>query len=367
MRCSRLLSVLLPATLLLWAIATQHRVGRLQAELDELRPALAEIAAGHRGAAAALERRVDVLAADAERTRVELDGAITRTKEIVDAYASEMRASDESALGRVEGAHAELATLRRRVAPDAETLHERLLAPTVHLSGLETVGSGTLIWSGHGPRSGTEESYVLTAHHVVRKILAEVRGVEDGVTVTVYVASGKVVVQGDLVAHSERIDAALLKLRTTQRWPSVARVLGRPQAGLVRVSDPIYAAGCPLGNDPILTRGEISALTNLIRGENYWMLTAPTWFGNSGGGIYLADTLQLVGVFSKIYTTRQAAVVSHMGLCTPIAAVHEWLADAGLAFVLQQAPVTAPAGALMLEARLDPPGGQHANVLPSIR
>ncbi|MCA8965741.1 MAG: hypothetical protein KDC48_12730, partial [Planctomycetes bacterium] len=88
---------------------------------------------------------------------------------------------------------------------------------------------------------------------------------------------------------------------------------------------------------PVPSHGEVSSLKNELNGANYWMINAPTYFGNSGGGIYLADTHQLIGVFSKIYTHGKGnpVVVPHMGLCTPIDVVYDWLKEEGLSHLLQ--------------------------------
>jgi S1-C subfamily serine protease len=130
-----------------------------------------------------------------------------------------------------------------------------------------------------------------------------------------------------MVASEPKIDAALVKLVTDRKLPNVANVLPREETDEVNVWDPVCAVGCPLGNDPVPSKGEVSSLTNELNGANYWMVNAPTYFGNSGGGIYRADTRQLIGVFSKIYThgKGQPVVVPHMGLCTPMDLVYEWL------------------------------------------
>ena len=72
------------------------------------------------------------------------------------------------------------------------------------------------------------------------------------------------------------------------------------------------------------------------------MINAPTYFGNSGGGIYRADTHQLIGVFSKIYTHGKGrpVVVPHMGLCTPIDQIYDWLEDNKLSHLLSSESVS---------------------------
>ena len=93
----------------------------------------------------------------------------------------------------------------------------------------------------------------------------------------------------------------------------------------------------PLGNDPVPSQGEVSSLKNELNGANYWMITAPTYFGNSGGGVYRADTHQLIGVFSKIYTHGKGSpvVIPHMGLCTPMDEIYKWLQEDKYDHVLQ--------------------------------
>ena len=71
------------------------------------------------------------------------------------------------------------------------------------------------------------------------------------------------------------------------------------------------------------------------------MLSAPTFFGNSGGGVYLADTYRLVGISSMIYTygKMNPTVVPHMGLFVPIETIYRWLDGEGYSFVHERKPV----------------------------
>ena len=65
------------------------------------------------------------------------------------------------------------------------------------------------------------------------------------------------------------------------------------------------------------------------------MVSSPAFFGNSGGGVFLADSLELIGVFSKIYThgSYRPQLVTHMGLAVPLDVRHDWLADMGYGFL----------------------------------
>ena len=310
---------------------------QIEGKLSDLESKVENAAQGS-GEARSLKEQLSLAKVDLVRIKAEVARDVSRTKELVDAYCNEMRAKESRTEASMFQASKALKTLETRIAPDPERLTDEMLSPTVQLNGDDTVGSGTLVWSAFNENSKQNESYVLTSYHVIRNILADSQKARrDGVAVTIYGPQGKSDVQGDMLCHDEKIDAALIKLRTTKLWPRVARVLSLKEAQSVKVWDPIYAVGCPLGNDPIPTRGEVASTKNELNGTNYWMINAPTYFGNSGGGIYRGDSHELVGVFSKIYTHGKGnpVVVPHMGLCTPITAVYEWLGREKMGFVLE--------------------------------
>lgn len=290
--------------------------------------------------------------ADLQKARVEVSSFrnqmskdFERTKAMVDAYITEVRTKEADAAMSLSKTQNAVATLASQLYRDPEELTTKMLAPTVQLNGEDTVGSGTLIFSGENPTNQKVESYVLTSYHVVRNILADTpRAAKEGFDVTVYLPGEKLTVKGKMVASQQKIDAALVRVFTDRKLPNVANLLPRSEASQVRVWDSVCAVGCPLGNDPVPSQGEVSSLHNELNGANYWMINAPTYFGNSGGGIYRADTKQLIGVFSKIYTHGKGnpVVVPHMGLCTPIEQIYTWLDDEKLSHLLQSVSISRP-------------------------
>jgi hypothetical protein len=100
-----------------------------------------------------------------------------------------------------------------------------------------------------------------------------------------------------------------------------------------RVRHHVLAHLCPLGNDPIPTFGEIADTHHVVDSSHYWMISAPTYIGNSGGGIFDAETHELMGIFSKIYThgSLRPTVVPHMGLVTSLTTIYDWLDTVGYA------------------------------------
>jgi S1-C subfamily serine protease len=313
--------------------------GRMHELDDRLQTATA-------GSAAAEKLQTELTKAQREvaRLRDELQTDNRRTKAMVDAYMDEVRAKENTANLKLVEARAAISTIAGQLVKDTSELTRAMLLPTVQLNGDDTVGSGTLVFSGTNKVTDKVESYVLTSFHVVRNILTDKPSTQkEGFDVTIYLPDGKVQVKGNMVANNARIDAALVKLQTDRVFPFVANIYpknGRP----VKVWDGVCAVGCPLGNDPVPSQGEISSLQNELNGSNYWMINAPTYFGNSGGGVYLGSSHQLIGVFSKIYTHGRGnpVVVPHMGLCTPIDAIYEWLVQEKLDHLLQSVQVTEP-------------------------
>lgn len=315
-------------------LAVQQRLRELQEQLQK----------AEAGSVLATRLQSELQSAKSEVAllKSQLSTDVERTKQLVDAYISESRKKERDAAAAMVHTQGAIAAIAGQLRRDTNSLTKDMLLPTVQLNGDDTVGSGTLVWSGTNPKNGQIESYVLTAYHVVRNILADTpRAQKEGFSVTVYVDGEKVEVKGKMVASAPKIDAALVQLLTTRTFPNVANVLPRTAASTIEVWDPICAVGCPLGNDPVPSQGEVSSLKNELNGANYWMITAPTYFGNSGGGVYRAETHQLIGVFSKIYTHGKGSpvVIPHMGLCTPIDEIYKWLKEDRYDFVLQTQPV----------------------------
>ena len=280
---------------------------------------------------------------DVNAFRSEMSSDFERTKALVDAYISEFRAKEQNAAMKMSETQGQIATLASTIYEDKQELTQKMLLPTVQLNGDDTVGSGTIVFSGPNKKNRNKiETYVLTSYHVVRNILADTpRAKKTGFDVTVYLPGENLIVKGRMVASEAKIDAALVQLETERQLPNVANVLPRNETDQVKVWDPVCAVGCPLGNDPVPSKGEVSSLSNVLNGANYWMVNAPTYFGNSGGGIYRSDTRQLIGVFSKIYThgKGQPVVVPHMGLCTPMDLVYDWLSEAKMDHLLRSSSI----------------------------
>ena len=244
-----------------------------------------------------------------------------------------------------------LENMDARLVRDVDAMWSELMGPTVQLSGESTVGSGVLLESQLREDGDGYQTYLLTAWHVVRDILADADELDRPVPVTMYSREGeKKHFEAELLRFDPDIDSALLILATSEAVPSGAKLATREKLEAIKIFSNIYAAGCPLGNDPIPTFGEIADTRHVVDGDRYWMVSAPTYVGNSGGGIFDAESFELIGIFSKIYThgNLRPTVVPHMGLATPLSVIYDWLDGVGYAQLVPSEPRAVAAAATSL-------------------
>jgi S1-C subfamily serine protease len=237
------------------AKADKLALERLVGKVNELEAEVAEASARGKETRA-LRQELEAARREASLFQSKIARDVVQTRELVDAFHREVQSVDRYAKETIGQTRTNLEDLAARITPDPTRLDQQLLLPTVQLNGDDTVGSGTLVYSRHNPKVGKVESYVLTSYHVVRNILADTPSARrTGIAVTIYGPSGKREARGDMVSHDERIDAAMLLLHGEERYEWVAKPVSRTRAHNVRVWEQIYAVGCPLGNDPIPSRG----------------------------------------------------------------------------------------------------------------
>ncbi len=267
----------------------------------------------------------------------ELKVAVETTKSFVSRQTSDLFRQSKDLKTRISETEDLLGEVLSAVNRDPQGMSRRMLQPCVQLQGDETVGSGTLISCEKDKKGKGYVTYVLTAYHVVRNILAdEPTLARKGIDVVIYTSNGKITRKCDVVISNPKADLSLVKLRGTGKVPVVAELSTRKELNAIRVWTPVYAIGCPLGNDPIPTAGSVSSLSNKVGETNYWMINAPTYFGNSGGGIYNGQTYKLLAVFSKIYThgNTRPVVIPHMGLGVPLTRVYDWFDKEGYSHLI---------------------------------
>ncbi|MEE9126468.1 MAG: hypothetical protein V3U11_04955, partial [Planctomycetota bacterium] len=206
---------------------------------DKLKRLEEQVARARQNTKEAEELKEQLVAARRQSALIKAQFAkdLRSTRDLVDGYHRQLRGALEQSrvpLKDLEQTRNQLAELEGWVRPDHKMLTEQMLAPSVQLNGEDTVGSGTLIYSHKDQKTGEVESYVLTAFHVVRNILADTpKARREGIAITIYQEDRRIEVRGDLVANKRSIDVALLKLRGKSLYNYAAKVLSEEQADRV--------------------------------------------------------------------------------------------------------------------------------------
>ena len=239
------------------------------------------------------------------------------------------------------------------------SLHEKALYPTIRVRTEKGQGSGTILYCGDRTEPDEDgelgfSTYALTNHHVVASAIRVektfdplagkyvTRDYRERVQVEVFdyknrsTITARTTAEAEIVAYHEKRDLALLRLVTNQQFPYVADLLPAADARLVHMFDKLFVVGCGLGQPPFPTDGLLSGKDVQIDHYPYWLTTAPSIFGNSGGAVFLARTLQLAGVPSRIQTQggmfgRDA--ITHMGYFCPPQEITKFLSDQGFYFI----------------------------------
>lgn len=304
------------------AEAQRARIGALAEQLGAVDERTSERERAVRGAQKRLEARLEKALKEG-RSQAALQGRLSkldaRVQDLADA------AQDHERL---------LETARHD--SDVSLRYRELMSPTVRVQSKSEVGSGTILLSKPVGR-GRARSYVLTAYHIVEEVEGE--GGDVALEVDFY-ADGKLIRTelAKVVARQPDLDLALLEVRGYHVYATKARIPTRAALPRTPIFSKVYAIGCPLGYSPLPTSGELTSKDKELDGNHYWMINAPTIFGNSGGGIYHARSRTMIGVLSRIsaYKNMIDVAVPHMGLVTPLDQVYDWLDGTRFGFVYRE-------------------------------
>jgi len=238
--------------------------------------------------------------------------------------------------------------------------HEEMFYPTVRVRTKKAGGSGTVVYS----ESYKDEvyTYIITNQHVIDDSVhiekkwdpVLKRKVDKEILDTVYVeyfkynnyshTVGSFAVEADIVAYSEvdgGQDWALLRMRDTENkadW--VANMFPLDDIENVHIFDDCYAVGASLGHPPVASNGMITYMDDEIDHYKYWMSSAPTIFGNSGGAVYRWSSnrkkYEYIGIPSRISIQPMgfsADAITHMGYFIPIDRVYSLLEENDYQFI----------------------------------
>tara|TARA_B100001094_G_scaffold92536_1_gene88429 strand:- start:265 stop:1089 length:825 start_codon:yes stop_codon:yes gene_type:complete len=238
--------------------------------------------------------------------------------------------------------------------------HEQMFYPTVRVRTKKAGGSGTVVYSEK--HKDEVYTYVITNHHVIadsvsiqkkwdpvlkRKVDKEKL---DTVNVEFFRYNnyshtvGSFAVEADIVAYSEvegGQDWALLRVRDKENVADyVANLFKLDDIENVHIFDDVYAVGASLGHPPVASNGMITYMDDEIDSFKYWMSSAPTIFGNSGGAVYRWNDdnkqYEYIGIPSRISIQPMgfsADAITHMGYFIPIDRVYKLLEENDYQFI----------------------------------
>jgi len=223
----------------------------------------------------------------------------------------------------------------------AEEAHEKFIYPIVRITYGSGGGSGTII---HSLEDGT---YILTNNHVISEAVRIVEEwdsekqeeVKKEKRSVVYVEIfkyrnistpvGTLKVEADIVAYNEDEDMALLKLRLDELIPHVACLTPKLEIAELQVTDKTIAVGCSLLFPPLPSDGILTRKNFLINSLTFHMSSAQIIYGNSGGGMFNAETGEFIGIPSMVPIVGWGTPITHMGLFIPISRIYDWLEEIG--------------------------------------
>ena len=208
------------------------------------------------------------------------------------------------------------------ITPEQEkNILEQVVRPSVRIVANKAMGSGTIIHSKPNEKNGKFDTYVLTNHHVIESnIKYEDKVWDDTLEKDVkkrftspvevnlgrytdlgfFLAAGQC--QADIVTYTKEQDIALLKLKDTVTYPT-ALLYPHKEARDVPLFHTLVCCGAALGEfPPTVTEGRLNAFQKEIDNFEYWMSSAQSVFGNSGGAVYTAieDKWCFLGIPSRI-------------------------------------------------------------------
>jgi|TARA_R100000084_G_C4647847_1_gene147844 S1-C subfamily serine protease len=241
--------------------------------------------------------------------------------------------------------------------------HEQMFYPTVRVRTKKAGGSGTVVYS----KKHKDEvyTYVITNHHVISDSVhlekkwnpVLKRKIDTEILDTVYVeffrfnnfshTVGSFAVEADIVAYSEvngGQDWALLRVRDKENTADyVANLFPLNDIENVHIFDETFAVGASLGHPPVASNGMITYMDDEIEHFKYWMSSAPTIFGNSGGAVYRwsdnRKRYEYIGIPSRISIQPMgfsADAITHMGYFIPIDRVYKLLDDNDYQFIYDE-------------------------------
>ena len=234
-------------------------------------------------------------------------------------------------------------------------LHETFLYPVVRIFSKKAAGSGTTIYCQEDPKNKDEYiTLVLTNHHVIEDLISQKqdwdsllkRKIEKEfiekakVEYFSYVRMSKVDssnrYDADVIAYDKYHDLAVLRINSPLKRGYVAQIIPEDEIKNLRLFMEVVASGCSMAHEPFCTYGQLTFLNELIDQKEYVMYNAGSYFGSSGGALFLRETGWLIGVPSRLTGIQLGFgidMVTHMGFAAHPKRLYEFFREQELHFI----------------------------------
>ncbi len=236
--------------------------------------------------------------------------------------------------------------------------HKKFLYPVVRVYGTKAAGSGTILYSKEDPSNkGDFQTFVLTNHHVIesnilikeawdsvmqreiKKEFIEPCHVEifDYVRTSIVDSSNRN--KSEIVAYDREEDLAIIKMETPKKYPYPATIIPKDDIKKLTLFQDVVVSGCSMAHEPFCNFGQLTFFNEIIERRKYLMTNASSFFGNSGGALFLADSGHMIGVPSRI-TAMQLGfgidIVTWMGFSCHPERLYEFFDDQEFQFLYDE-------------------------------
>ena len=137
---------------------------------------------------------------------------------------------------------------------------------------------------------------------------------------------------GQIIAYSKDLDVAVLKIESSRKFEFTAKLYPKDRWLDLKVFDEVMLIGCTLGEPPLHTKGEISAVDKRIQvggdWRQVWQVNALSLPGNSGGACYKIPEMACIGLLA--YGVRGGEFLSFI---VPMSRIYDWMDQEGLWFL----------------------------------
>ncbi len=288
---------------------------------------------------ASLEEKIDLLTSFLEATdslqssKIDfLTGrfeVVKKNVEINNEEIAELRQKE----GQLDVALYGLRLINKETFFDLNKLYNETINPTIRITDGMQAGSGVVLYSKKGPEN-KYYTFILTAHHVVE----EVEGNEQ-MRIHDFANNGEIrgVYLPEVIAKTQPTDLAVIKVVSPLEFKT-AKLMPKHKIKNLRLYDPVCTVGCPLGFSPLPSTGVLSSTNTRVNGEIYWMITSPAAPGNSGGGIFLSESNELIGIMSRVVgvLNPSPALIPHLGMMSSPENIYQFLDENNLQFIYDE-------------------------------